>query len=131
MQQLLDFLLLVGLVRAFELVEHIQMLLGGQQVEKHIMLRTHTHGLSGTIHVVEQINAKEARITLRLVQQASQHRDCGRFASTIVAKQAEDLVSIHLDIETVYGFKPVLILFVQVGHFQELVIKFVLVNLRC
>ena len=91
------------------------------------MLWAYAHGFPSIVHSVEYVYAKEVCITLRLIQEACQHRDCRRLASAIVAKQAEDLISIHLHIESVHGFKPVLILLVQVGHSQELILELLLI----
>ena len=98
------------------------MLLRGKKVEQDIVLRAHTHLLPRRIHTGKHVNAEQAGVSLGGLDQASQHRYSCRLTSTVMTEQAEDLVRVHLDIDAIDGFEAVTILFLQVGHFQKVLL---------
>ena len=85
---------------ALEVVEDIQMFAGREQFEEDVMLRADTHEFTELVHLIEHVDIVASRCTLRLLDQASQHRDDGGLTCTIVAQKSEDLTVIHLDVDT-------------------------------
>ena len=105
------------------------MLSWGEQVKQYVMLWADTHDFSSLIHIVEQIFSKKTCFSLRAAEEASQHRDSRRLASTIVSKKTEDLVSIHLEIHSINSFEAIFVLFIQIGDFEQLFFNFSLVHI--
>jgi hypothetical protein len=62
-------------VSAFEVIEDTQMFLGGQQVEKYIVLRADTHERANLRLLVEHISVVNVCFTVRGLDQTSKHGD--------------------------------------------------------
>ena len=82
------------------------MLPWSEQVKEDVMLGTDAHELSDFIHLLEKIHIVAGSLTLRFLNQASQHRDRSRFACTVMAQKCENLVLVHLDIDSFDGLEP-------------------------
>ena len=61
--------------------------------------------------------------------QAGKHRDSRGLASAIMAKQAEDLICVHLHVEPIDSLKAILILLMQVIDLEEVLSLFFSVDL--
>ncbi len=94
------------------------MFVGCQQFKQHIVLGTHAHNLSDRLHVIEYVNAKRFCLAISWLEQPSEHTYSCCFAGSVVTKQHEDLVRIHLQVDTVDSFEPVVVLFEQISNFE-------------
>ena len=62
------------------------------------------------------------------MNKSSKHRDSCGLASAVMAKQAEDLIGVHLHVEPIDSLKAILILLLQVINFKEVFCLFFSVN---
>ena len=96
--QSLSLLLLACRVTALEVIEHLDVLPRVQIVEEHVMLGTNAHKLTHLVLRLKQVHVVDASRARGLANQACQHRDDCRLASTIVAEQGVDLTVVHFHI---------------------------------
>ena len=69
------------------------------------MLRANSHEFSHFVHFIEKIDVIAGSFTRGLFNQASQHRNSCRLASTIMTKQSKNLALIHLDADALNSLK--------------------------
>ena len=58
------------------------------------------------------------------MNQTGKHRDSCGLASAVVAKQAEDLIGVHLHVEPIDSLKAIIILLLQVINLKEVLCLF-------
>lgn len=78
------------------------------------MLGAHSHIVANFGLLVEQIVLKDAALSSCLTQKTRQHRNGGRFSSSVVSKQSKDLPIVHLHVDSVDGLESVFVLLRQV-----------------
>lgn len=76
--------------------ENNEVLLDRELVKEDILLRAHTHDTAEIIHAGRRVVAKGSHRARGLRKQATEDRNQGRFAGTVVAEEAKDLALEHL-----------------------------------
>lgn len=82
------------------------------------MLGTDPHELAELVGIVEHVDTKDACLTLRRLEEASQHRDGGRLTGTVVAEQDKNLIFVHFEIDPIDSLEAVLVLLEEVFDLQ-------------
>jgi hypothetical protein len=78
------------------------------------MLGTDTHERSKFGGLVKYISIVYSGASTTGLNEARQHRHCGRFTCTILTEKCKDLVAIHFDVEAFDRLEPVVVGFLQV-----------------
>ena len=92
-----------------------------EQVEEDIVLRANAHGLSSSIHLFKNVITEQRYSATAAMYQTSEHRDSCGLASAVMAKQAEDLIGLHLHIESINRLEAIIVLLSQVFDLEEMV----------
>ena len=90
-----------------------------QQVKVHIVLGTDAQELAHLVEFSNHIDTKNLSCTLTRFIKPRQTRNKRGLPSPVMPKQHKDLVLIHLHIDTVNGFHPVIILFPHIRYFEN------------
>ena len=69
------------------------------------MLRADTHEFTDVTHLLEAIGVVDGSRAFTLGDQSSEHGDCCRLSSAIMAEQGENLAVVHLDIEALHSLE--------------------------
>ena len=77
------------------------MLLRCEQIKQDIMLWAHTEVMPDLFHLLKEIVLKNTTMTRAFRNQARQHRDSRRFASSVMPKQGKDLAIVHLQVDAI------------------------------
>ena len=94
------------------------------------MLRADSHELSRLIHVTKHVNAEKIGHAFCLLDKSSEYRNRCRLAGAVVTKQTEDLVCVHLYVDSLYSMDSILVKFLQAGDLQKLLVPFLILDLR-
>jgi len=105
------------------------MLLSGKKLEQDIMLWANTHNLSDGSHVVEHVNTVQVCFTGCLGEQTGQHVDRCCLTSAVVAKQYENLVFVHLKVDSINSLEVIVESLLEVTDLEDLVLVFFLTDL--
>ena len=96
----IDFLLFASRITSLEVVEDVEMLAWGKQVEQDIVLGTDAHELTHLLHLLEEVCVVTGSLTSTLLDESSEHGDRCRFTSTVVAQESENLRIVHFHVDS-------------------------------
>lgn len=84
------------------------------------MLRTHTHIPSKCVHILaKDFIAVNVCLTFTGLHHSSQNLQRARFASTIMAKQSENLTLVHSNIDSIYCVLTIRVYFSEILNLKE------------